>query len=90
MQNSIETASGQGRLFESILDAVGNAPTIKINCLSLKNKTNFVKVEFFKPGAILCMIIDAAKRYLSSPLVDYITENMNEQEIAITNSTPEF
>jgi cysteine synthase A len=37
---------------------------------------------------IVCMLPDTGERYLSTPLFDGITEDMNEDEIAISRSTP--
>jgi cysteine synthase A len=43
------------------------------------------------PGAaILCMLPDTGERYLSSPLFEAIEENMTEEEIALSLSTPGF
>ncbi|HEY5552547.1 MAG TPA: PLP-dependent cysteine synthase family protein [Opitutaceae bacterium] len=41
------------------------------------------------PGStILCMLPDTSERYLSSPLFEGIIDDMNEEEIAISKSTP--
>jgi cysteine synthase A len=43
------------------------------------------------PGSvILCMLPDTGERYLSSPLFDEIEENMTEDEIALSLSTPGY
>jgi cysteine synthase len=43
------------------------------------------------PGSvILCMLPDTGERYLSSPLFETIEENMTEEEIALSLSTPGF
>ena len=43
------------------------------------------------PGAnILCMLPDTGERYLSTPLFDDIGEDMTEEEIAISQSTPRY
>ena len=43
------------------------------------------------PGAvILCMLPDTGERYLSSPLFEAIEEEMTEEEIALSLSTPGF
>lgn len=39
---------------------------------------------------ILCMLPDTGERYLSTPLFDDIGEDMTEEEIAISRSTPRF
>jgi cysteine synthase A len=43
------------------------------------------------PGSvILCMLPDTGERYLSSPLFAEIEEDMTEEEIALSSSTPGF
>jgi cysteine synthase A len=43
------------------------------------------------PGSvILCMLPDTGERYLSSPLFDAIEEEMTEEEIALSKSTPGY
>ena len=39
---------------------------------------------------ILCMLPDTGERYLSTPLFDDIGEDMTEEEIAISQSTPRY
>ena len=39
---------------------------------------------------ILCMLPDTGERYLSTPLFESISEDMNEEEIAISQSTPGY
>lgn len=47
--------------------------------------------EKAKPGAvILCMLPDTGERYLSSPLFEKIAESMNDEEKALSLSTPGF
>jgi cysteine synthase A len=41
-------------------------------------------------SVILCMLPDTGERYLSSPLFEKIEENMTEEEIALSLSTPGF
>ena len=44
-----------------------------------------------EPGSvILCMLPDTGERYLSSPLFESIEEEMTEDEIALSHSTPGF
>ena len=43
-----------------------------------------------KGSVILCMLPDTGERYLSSPLFENIDENMNEEEIAVSKSTPGY
>jgi len=43
------------------------------------------------PGShIVCMLPDTGERYLSTPLFEHIGEEMNEDEIAISRSTPGY
>ena len=43
------------------------------------------------PGSvILCMLPDTGERYLSTPMFDGIDEDMDEEEAAISASTPGF
>jgi len=44
------TTSGQNRLFDSVLEAVGNTPCIRVNNLAPDGVTLYVKAEFFNPG----------------------------------------
>ena len=41
-------------------------------------------------AVILAMLPDTGERYLSTPLFDDIVEDMTEEEIAISKSTPGF
>ena len=44
-----------------------------------------------KPGAnIVCMLPDTAERYLSTPLFDDIGEEMDDEELALSRSTPGY
>ena len=63
----IRTSTGQGRLFESVLDTVGNTPCIRINNLAPDHVRLYVKSEFFNPAAsvkdrLALNIIEAAER----------------------------
>jgi cysteine synthase len=40
---------GRGRLFESVLDTIGNTPSIRINNLAPPHVQLYVKAEFFNP-----------------------------------------
>lgn len=51
MANGLRTTSGRGRLFDSVIDTVGNTPTIRINNLGPAHVTTYVKAEFFNPSA---------------------------------------
>ena len=39
---------------------------------------------------ILCMIPDTAERYLSTPLFENIAADMNDAELALSESTPGY
>jgi cysteine synthase A len=59
--------SGQGRLYDSIVDTIGNTPCIRINHLAPKGVTVYVKAEFFNPAAsvkdrLAISIIEEAER----------------------------
>ena len=47
-----------------------------------------VAAEAEKGATILCMLPDTAERYLSTPLFADIPADMNEEELAISRSTP--
>ena len=60
------STQGQGRIYDSILDTVGNTPVIRINRLAPKNVNVFVKAEAFNPAAsvkdrLALNIIEAAE-----------------------------
>jgi cysteine synthase A len=48
---TIRTTQGRGRLFDSVLDTIGNTPCIRINNLGHEHATIYVKAEFFNPAA---------------------------------------
>jgi cysteine synthase A len=61
------TTTGRGRLFDSILDTIGDTPTIRINNLGVEHATIYVKAEFFNPAAsvkdrLALNIIEEAER----------------------------
>jgi cysteine synthase A len=61
------TTAGRGRLFDSILDTVGDTPTIRANNLSPDHVTIYVKAEFSNPAAsvkdrLALNIIEEAER----------------------------
>jgi cysteine synthase A len=44
-----------------------------------------------KPGSnIVCMLPDTGERYMSTPLFEGIGEDMNDEEVAISSSTPNY
>jgi cysteine synthase A len=64
---TIRTTKGRGRLFDSILDTVGDTPTIRVNNLAPDEVRLYVKAEFFNPAAsikdrLALNIIEAAER----------------------------
>jgi cysteine synthase len=66
-EGKVRTTSGRGKLFDSIIDTVGDTPVIRINNLGVKNTTIYVKAEFFNPASsvkdrLALNIIEAAER----------------------------
>ncbi|MFN4142125.1 PLP-dependent cysteine synthase family protein [Aestuariivirga sp.] len=64
---AIRTTSGRGRLFDSILETIGNTPAIRVNNLAPAGVRLYVKAEFFNPAAsvkdrLAISIIEAAER----------------------------
>tara|TARA_B100001123_G_C15283628_1_gene1014851 strand:- start:786 stop:1871 length:1086 start_codon:yes stop_codon:yes gene_type:complete len=45
------TTGGRGRLFDSVVDTIGDTPCIKVNNLPPEGVTVYVKAEFFNPAA---------------------------------------
>jgi len=67
MVDKIRQTTGLGRLYDSVLDTVGNTPVIRINRLAPEGVTIYVKAEFFNPAAsvkdrLALNIIEAAER----------------------------
>ncbi len=67
MANGIRTTAGRGRLFDSVLDTIGDTPVIQVNNLGPDDVTLYVKAEAFNPGAsvkdrLAVNIIEAAER----------------------------
>jgi cysteine synthase len=65
--STIRTTAGRGRLFDSVLDTVGDTPCIRINALAPPHVKLYVKAEFFNPAAsvkdrLAINIIEAAER----------------------------
>ena len=61
------TTKGQGRLFESIVDTIGNTPCIRVNHLAPAHVRLYVKAEFFNPASsvkdrLAISIIEEAER----------------------------
>ena len=50
MQSTIRTNSGRGKLYDSVLDTVGDTPCIRINRLAPEGVEIYAKAEFFNPA----------------------------------------
>ncbi len=64
---SIRTTKGRGRLYDSVLETVGDTPVIRVNNLAPAGVRLYVKAEFFNPAAsvkdrLALNIIEAAER----------------------------
>src|SRR5262245_15521985 len=67
MSAKVRTTSGRGRLFDSVLDTVGDTPCIRVNNLAPKGVRLYAKFEAFNPAAsvkdrLALNIIEAAER----------------------------
>ncbi len=65
--SAIRTTQGRGRLYDSILETVGDTPVVRINNLAPEGVRVYVKCEFFNPAAsvkdrLALNIIEAAER----------------------------
>src|SRR5207302_10685128 len=63
----LRTTAGRGRLFDSVLDTIGDTPCIRVNNLGPKGVKLYVKAEAFNPGSsvkdrLAVNIIEAAER----------------------------
>jgi cysteine synthase A len=61
------TTQGRGRLFDSVLETIGDTPSIRINNIGPTNATIYVKAEFFNPASsvkdrLAIGVIEAAER----------------------------
>ncbi|MEQ9638620.1 MAG: PLP-dependent cysteine synthase family protein [Alphaproteobacteria bacterium] len=61
------TTGGRGRLYDNVMDTIGDTPCIRINNLAPDGVTLFVKAEFFNPAAsvkdrLAISIIEEAER----------------------------
>ncbi|WP_323718676.1 PLP-dependent cysteine synthase family protein [Paracoccus aminovorans] len=66
-EQGIRRTAGRGRLYDSILDTVGDTPVVRINHLGPEGVRLYVKAEFFNPAAsvkdrLALNIIEAAER----------------------------
>lgn len=67
MAGKIRTTMGRGRLYDSVLDTIGDTPVIRINNLAPAGVRVYVKAEFFNPASsvkdrLAVNIIEAAER----------------------------
>ena len=65
--SKLRTTNGRGRLYDSVLDTIGDTPCIRINTLAPKGVRLYVKAEAFNPAAsvkdrLAVNIIEAAER----------------------------
>ena len=61
------TTEGRGRLYDDILDTIGDTPCVRINALAPEHAEIYVKAEFFNPAAsvkdrLAVSIIEEAER----------------------------
>ncbi len=66
-QTNGRTTEGSGKLYDSVLDTIGNTPCIRINNLAPEGVRLYVKAEFFNPAAsvkdrLAVSIIEEAER----------------------------
>ncbi len=64
---SPRTTKGRGRLYESIVDTIGDTPTVRVNHLAPAHVRLYVKPEFFNPASsvkdrLAISIIEEAER----------------------------
>ena len=64
---NIRSTGGLGRIYDSVLDTIGNTPCIRINNLAPEGVRIYVKAEFFNPAGsvkdrLALNIIEAAER----------------------------
>ncbi len=67
MQDGIRATSGRGRLYESVVDTIGDTPCIRVARLAPSHVRLYVKAEFFNPAAsvkdrLAVSILEAAER----------------------------
>ena len=66
-KEKLRTTHGRGRLFDSVLDTIGDTPCIRVNNLAPKGVRLYVKAEAFNPASsvkdrLAVNIIEAAER----------------------------
>ena len=67
VRTQVRTTNGRGRLFDSVLDTVGDTPCVRVNNVGPKGVRIYVKAEAFNPAAsvkdrLALNIIEAAER----------------------------
>ncbi len=67
MSAKVRTTEGRGRLYDNVLDTIGDTPCIRINRLAPEGVTIYAKAEAFNPGGsvkdrLAVNIIEAAER----------------------------
>src|SRR5438034_10244796 len=67
MTNGERRTNGRRRLFDNVVETVGDTPCIRINSLAPKHATIYVKAEFFNPAGsvkdrLAISIIEEAER----------------------------
>ena len=65
--NASRTTHGRGRLYESVVDTIGDTPSIRVNTLAPAHVRMYVKAEFFNPvgsvkDRLAISIIEEAER----------------------------
>jgi cysteine synthase len=65
--NGSRTTRGRGRLYESVVDTIGDTPCIRVNNLAPEHVRMYVKAEFFNPAGsvkdrLAISIIEEAER----------------------------
>lgn len=65
--NNVRQTAGRGRLYDSVVDTIGDTPCIRINALAPDHVRVYVKVEAFNPAAsvkdrLAISIIEEAER----------------------------
>ncbi len=63
----VRTTNGRGRLYDSVIDTIGDTPCVRVNTLAPKHVRLYVKAEFFNPAAsvkdrLAVSIIEEAER----------------------------
>jgi cysteine synthase A len=71
--STIRATSGRARLFDSVIETIGDTPCVRINRLAPEHVRLYVKAEFFNPGGsvkdrlAVNIIEDAERRGLLKP-----------------------